>query len=111
MSGSVPQVQSAIVNALRKAANPRSLILFGSRARGDDNADSDIDLLIIQERSNWKMPTRRQEIARLRQALPRTTSPVDVLLFTPEESAVWQTARNHVIAEAMERGVVLYERP
>jgi hypothetical protein len=35
--------------------------------------------------------------------------PMDFLIFTPEEIEKWQTSQNHVIAQAMKEGKVLYE--
>ena len=39
----------AVARAVYDAVHPESVILFGSRARGDHRADSDIDLLIISD--------------------------------------------------------------
>lgn len=54
----------AVARLLVAAANPESVILFGSYARGDYTKDSDLDLLVI-------LPTvedRIEEMARLRMA-------------------------------------------
>lgn len=45
--------KSAIENALRD--NLIEIKLFGSRARGDARADSDIDVLIITKSSEWRV--------------------------------------------------------
>ncbi|HEX4130910.1 MAG TPA: nucleotidyltransferase domain-containing protein [Pirellulales bacterium] len=97
--------------AIAKVADPTLVVLFGSRARGQANDRSDIDLLVIQDPEKRRASTRRAEIGRIRRALPRVGCPVDLLLFTPQEVEHWRSARNHVIAEALERGVVIYERP
>jgi predicted nucleotidyltransferase len=39
-----------------------AVILFGSKARGDDHPDSDIDLLVLTEIENWSI---RNEIWRM----------------------------------------------
>ena len=39
----------AVAKAVYDALNPRSVILFGSRARGDFRRDSDVDLLVITD--------------------------------------------------------------
>jgi uncharacterized protein len=44
MSSSLDQVLAEIVQAARRSLDVRRAILFGSRARGDDRANSDIDL-------------------------------------------------------------------
>jgi hypothetical protein len=38
-----------VVRRIRSVGSPRKIVLFGSRARGDARADSDLDLLIIEE--------------------------------------------------------------
>ena len=40
-------VLEAIRRRLVRAVDPQTIILFGSRARGDADADSDYDLLIV----------------------------------------------------------------
>ncbi len=44
----------AFVNSLKKHYGKITIILFGSRARGDYSASSDTDLLIILERRTWE---------------------------------------------------------
>ena len=60
--------QSIIHQAVgRLAADPlpQRIILFGSQARGDADAGSDIDLLVIEA----KVPNRAAEMVRLRRLL------------------------------------------
>ena len=92
-------------------ANPRQVILFGSQARGTANEDSDIDLLIIGDRSSEETWSRRREIGRIRRGLPIMGVPIDILFFTPEEIEKWRHTTNHVVSEALREGKVLYERP
>lgn len=111
MNPTAATITDALVEAIRRVADPERIILFGSRARGDAGPDSDVDLLIVQDRAAWKTPSRRLETVRIQRGLPRLRLPVDILLFTPEEADKWRTARNHVVARAFEEGLVLYERP
>jgi uncharacterized protein len=92
-------------------ANPRQVILFGSQARGTANEDSDIDLLIIGDRSSGEAWSRRREIGRIRRGLPVMGLPIDILFFTPDEIEKWRHTTNHVVSEALREGKVLYERP
>jgi uncharacterized protein len=92
-------------------ANPRLVILFGSQARGTASEDSDIDLLIIADRSSEESWSRRREIGRIRRGLPIVGVPIDILFFTPDEIEKWRHTMNHVVSEALREGKVLYERP
>jgi uncharacterized protein len=105
------RLNEVITESLSGIANPQLLILFGSQARGTANQYSDIDLLVVASKDRWKTPNRLREISRLRRALPRLGFPVDILLFTPSEVEYWSDAQNHVVYEALQNGIVLYERP
>ena len=92
-------------------ANPHRVILFGSQARGTANEHSDIDLLIIGDRSSGEAWSRRREIGRIRRGLPLSLVPIDILFFTPDEVEKWRYTTNHVVSQALREGKILYERP
>jgi predicted nucleotidyltransferase len=94
-----------------RLVNPRQVVLFGSRARGTAREGSDIDLLIVGDRSLDERWSRRREIGRIRRNLPFVGVPIDILFFTPEEVERWRDTTNHVVSEALREGKVLYERP
>ena len=100
----------ALTAAITQIAKPQLVILFGSQARGSADAESDVDLLVVEHKEDWESSSRRREIGRLRRALPRVGFPIDLLLFTPREVDRWKSSQNHVVAEAFENGQVLYER-
>ncbi len=95
-----------IVRRLVDKLQPGKIILFGSRARGNQRPDSDVDLLIIKPSS--EPPHRRLRPAY--QALWGIRVPIDVLWYTPEEVADWSTISGHVITRAAREGRVLYEQ-
>lgn len=100
-----------LTDAVVAAAHPRQVILFGSRARGGEGIESDVDLLVIEDEPFSPSRSRRREAGRLRRALPRLGVAVDILLFARAEAEKWRRAQNHVVAEAFRTGKVLYERP
>ena len=112
---SVGDFDSQVVESLRDAVlrqvNPLLVVLFGSQATGTANDDSDIDLLVIDDRAFSPTRSRRRIIGDIRRGIPADRHPVDVLLFDPSELERWRTTTNHVIARALKEGVVLYERP
>jgi len=80
-----PLVLDEIVERVRREVNPRRIVLFGSRARGDAHRGADIDLAVDSEK-----PVMREDI------------PVDI---------VWLRRTSKDVEELMEReGVVIYER-
>lgn len=99
-----------IAKAIVQVSHPLKIILFGSRARGNANEHSDIDILVIGERSSapW---SRSRLVGDMRRSLPNLNVPVDILFFTPEEMTRWGSTTNHVIREALDEGDVIYERP
>lgn len=70
-----------IVQRLVRAVDPDRIILFGSRARGDAAADSDLDLLLVKASD---APPHRRPIPAYR-ALSGMRIPLDILWYTPEE--------------------------
>lgn len=99
----------SIAKAIVDVSHPLKIILFGSRARGNAHADSDIDILVIGERTSapW---SRNRLVGNMRRSLPKLNVPVDILFFTPEEMNRWKNTTNHIIREALDEGDVLYER-
>lgn len=93
-----------------REVNPRKVILFGSRARGEAGPDSDLDFLIEEEEPFGPERSRHAEMTRIWKALGNYYIPIDILVFSMNEMEQWRTARNHVIARALKEGKVLYER-
>jgi predicted nucleotidyltransferase len=110
MSVAYPKVDQAlldeIVRRLLQAGNPERIILFGSRSRGDDRPDSDLDLLIIEES---ELP-RFKRSARYRRALVGVFPSKDIVVWTPDEVKRWANVPNAFISVALKEGIVLYER-
>ncbi len=96
------EIAKRIVSTLQ----PRRIVLFGSRARGDAGSDSDVDLLIEME-SDLSPAERIRAVDRL--FTPRTW-PMDVVVFTPAEIARQRTSRNSLVHVAEREVKVLYER-
>lgn len=102
-----PQVIDRTVQALVAAAQPRRIVLFGSHARGDAGADSDLDLLVVED----KVIDRAGEMVRLRRALRPLRVPVDVLVASVEEVARCGAQPGHVLYWAIREGREVYGRP
>jgi predicted nucleotidyltransferase len=100
------QAVSEMVRRIRESVHPDRVILFGSHARGEGTAESDVDLLIVapSDLPRWK---RTPPLYRL---LAGLGVPKDIVWWTPEEIAQWRGVRSHFINTVLREGKVLYER-
>ena len=94
-----------MVEKIRQAGSPEKIILFGSRARGDDDSDSDIDLLVVEKSG---LP-RYRRAARYRRAVAGMFSAKDIVVWSPEEIDEWKSVPNAFITTILREGRVLYE--
>ncbi len=95
---------TGIIEALR-VYEPRRVVLFGSFARGDYHAMSDIDLLIVKD-------TERPFLDRISDvlALCDYDVPLEPLIYTPEELQRMLEEGNSFLQTVLEEGIVVYEQ-
>lgn len=86
--------------------HPLRIILFGSHARGNATADSDVDLLVILPEA----PNKRQAAIEIRRALRDLPISKDIIVTTPDEIARRGDLIGPVLRPALREGKVLYER-
>ena len=83
----------------------QTILLFGSRARGDFRADSDVDIVVVSP----GLPATGPRSVALQLALRGLGLGFDLLVLTPDE---WQAGRlrpGTVAAEAAHEGRILHE--
>lgn len=98
--------ETVIAEASRRlaaAAPDAKVILFGSRARGEAHADSDLDLLVIEP----ELKSRRVETARLREALGNLGIPVDLIVVPSSHVDEWGHFEGTMLNDALREGRVL----
>ena len=97
----------AVARAVYDVARPESVILFGSRARGDYGADSDIDLMVIYSGQVSADTRRRARQAAMEETLRVYGDHLDAdLVWMPSDSyAQCRNGINHVAAQAARDGV------
>ena len=110
MAAVTEELLDGIVDAIVREVEPEQIVLFGSLARCEGAADSDIDLMVVEREAFGPERSRRREAARIRQTLRGVRAPIDILVFSRGEVEHWRSSLNHVIARALREGRVLYER-
>lgn len=92
------------VDRIVRASRPSRVLLFGSYARGDVDADSDLDFLVVEP----VVEDRHAEMGRLREAVGNVGIGVDVLVYSEaevEERKDWCTSP---VYWALREGRTLY---
>lgn len=95
-----------MVQRIVHVAQPEQVILFGSRATGTAQSDSDVDFLVVMPLSK---PRRRLE-GDLHAAVASSELPKDIVVVTPEELERFRNVSGTVIRPALESGIVVYRR-
>ena len=91
---------------LAAAAPGARVILFGSRARGDERPGSDLDLLVIEPDD---VDNPRAESARLRRELRGLGVGLDVVVMSARHADNWGHRDGSLLNEALSKGRVLVE--
>ena len=83
-----------------------SIILFGSRARGDYNEDSDYDILIVtKETFPFKEKIRISEA--VRDWIVKLHVPSDIIIRSHDEIEYFRDKIGSVVREAVQEGIIL----
>ncbi len=99
-SAELKQVVERIVERFR----PCQIILFGSHARGEGSADSDVDLLVVLDTDVSPLLAAAQISA----ALPHPF-PLDIVVRTPADLRQAIDGQYVFETEISRQGIVLYE--
>ncbi len=95
-----------ITRRLAAAAPGAKVILFGSRSRGGERPDSDVDLFVITPEEVEKPGA---EIARLRRELRGLGVGVDLLLVSAKHAEDWGHFEGSLLKEVLNEGRVLVD--
>jgi len=83
------------------------MILFGSYAEGRATADSDLDLLVVTERS----VSRKERLARTQDLFRDMSLPVQVITISRQEFEETRDVIGGIAHPAAKYGRVIYEKP
>lgn len=103
---SIQAALGSITALIVHCCDPQRVLLFGSYARGQDNLESDLDILVIGD-FREAPALRGQEVRGL---LWRYAIHIDLLLMTPEEVAVEARQPYGFLSTVLAGGVSLYEK-
>jgi predicted nucleotidyltransferase len=103
MTVSHDPLAAEIGRRLIEAAPDAQIVLFGSRARGDSSADSDLDILVIEP----ELTDRRREFVRLRRKLMGLGVPIDLVVVSRAYVERWEEEPGTMVSEALREGRVL----
>lgn len=95
-----------VIRRLAAATPGSKVILFGSRSRGEERPDSDLDLLVIQP---GEVARPRAESARLRRELRGLGVGIDLLVVSAGHAEDWGDLEGTLLHEALSEGRVLVE--
>lgn len=95
-----------LVDILVREIEPDRIILFGSRARGDSNEQSDYDICVLKS----GIVHRRKVAKHIYRLLYDINAPVDVIVDTPEHFDQLKNNRFLIYKEIARQGQIIYER-
>ena len=99
------QTLREVVQRIVAAAQPSRVILFGSYGRGDADAGSDLDLMVIEPH----VPDRYAEMIRLHKAVGHVGLGVDLLVYSEAEYKRRSQTPGTLLYWARREGRALYE--
>jgi len=94
-----------IVEQILQVAHPDRVILFGSAATESMTADSDLDLLVIEE----QVVNIREESFRLHAALAGLHLPIDLIVMNRERFEETKNVIGGIAYPAHKYGKIIYE--
>lgn len=102
----IDEVIKGMLALLIARYKPSKVILFGSHAQGNQNVDSDIDLLIIKD-TEERFIDRWCTVGTIL-AGSHPSIPVDTIVLTPQEISLRVSVGDQFIIDILKNGKLLY---
>lgn len=103
-----------VAQAVRDVIYPIDIFLFGSRARGDWNDDSDIDIFTISESDAGTKEKYRRALqegkAKVLEIYGRPLK-IDLVRYSPADFHRYRQARTHLTYAALKDGITMNHEP
>lgn len=94
------------IEIIIQSVDPDKIILFGSRAKGDNKKDSDYDICVIKK----DVSHRRKVAQQIYRFLYSVGVPVDIIVETPEKFEELKDNPFMIYKEISKSGRVVYEK-
>lgn len=88
--------------------DPEAILLFGSAARDETHAESDLDLVVVMELGPDENP--RDKTRDIHHLFSDLRVPMDIVVLSPEQFDEGRNLPGHVARVATRHGQTLYER-
>jgi predicted nucleotidyltransferase len=98
------QIQE-LADAIAAKYPVEKIILFGSYADGAATQDSDVDLLVVMDYEG-----RQIDVAAKLRLAANFDDPVDIVIFRTDELPERYRQLNPIAREAVDKGIILYDR-
>lgn len=93
------------LEAMNRVTPVRAVYLFGSHARGQAHAESDVDLCVVAEGAEQQHETARRYLKALWPVWPRPA--FTLIPIAPQRLAEKQACGDHFFATVLKEGVLL----
>ena len=104
MEANTNQILNQVIRLIVEAAQPDKIILFGSMARNENGAGSDLDLMVIKSGKYHRGHLTEELYMRLF----GVGHPVDLVVATPEDVEQYRDSPGLVFHAALREGKVVY---
>lgn len=107
MASGISEMIQEMVRRIVDQHHPERIILFGSHARGEGAADSDVDLLVVFQRLET---SRHETTAEIYKTLRSIRIPFDVIVTSLDRFERYKDVPNTIYWPAVREGKTVYER-
>ena len=95
-----------VVAIIVQTVDPQAIVLFGSCARGEAKADSDLDLLVVKDLQSTA--GHFELLFQVKVALMAVQVSTDIVIKTPAEIEHWRDGWIGVVYDAVREGKLVY---
>lgn len=93
-----------ILKKILEIITPEKVILFGSRAKGSNEKDSDYDILIVKS----GIENKREISRKIYRNLLGTNASVDIIIELPEIIEKYKNSVGYIYKNILQEGKIIY---